>query len=325
MSSAAPAVAIVIPTYNRADLLPAAVDAALAQTAPCRIIVVDDGSTDDTEEVARRYGDRITYVKQANAERGAARNHGARIAGPVDYLVFLDSDDLLAPDHVASLVELLEGQPRAPFAAARITTIDGSGHPLHGNPERVGEIDLAAFLAMGPGVNPSCSLIRRTAFDAVGGFDPDRSLAGSEDWLLFASLLTLAPGLRGAMRTAMYRLHGGNSVNNARSMRRTMLEAHRRFFDGDRGLPYARLRASSRARLLLLSAINWYAAGEPIKSRSDLVAALREHPSVALDPRLAWTAARSLLPPSWAAWLRDRKRDAQRRLSRARGGWSAHT
>ena len=254
-----PSVAIVIPTYNRADFLPAAVDSALAQTVPCRVIVVDDGSKDNTEAVAAAYGDRITYVNQANSERGAARNHGALLAGDVDYLAFLDSDDLLTPDHVARLIEPLERDRRAPFAAPRILVVDAQARPLYPVGARPGDHDLERFLVGGASAG-SFSLIRRSAFDAVGGFDPDRALSGSEDWLFFARLLTLGHGKRGDGCTAHYRLHGGNSVHDARSMGRTMLEAHRRFFDGDLGAPYARWRAPSRARILVGSAINWYAA-----------------------------------------------------------------
>ncbi len=67
-------IAVIIPTYNRADMVCEAVDSALGQTAPGQVIVVDDGSTDDTLARLADYGDAITVVAQENAERGAARN-----------------------------------------------------------------------------------------------------------------------------------------------------------------------------------------------------------------------------------------------------------
>lgn len=88
-----PAVSVVIPAYNRAARLPAAIDSALRQgVADIEIVVVDDGSQDDTRAVVAKYGDRVRYVHQANAGVGAARNTGIRHATGT-FVAFLDSDD----------------------------------------------------------------------------------------------------------------------------------------------------------------------------------------------------------------------------------------
>ncbi len=92
---------IVIPTYNRADFLPATINALLAQTfQKLEILIVDDGSTDNTEQVISGLNDpRLFYFKKENAERGAARNFGARLAKG-EYINFFDSDDLAYADHL---------------------------------------------------------------------------------------------------------------------------------------------------------------------------------------------------------------------------------
>lgn len=93
---------IVIPTYNRADYIRKTVESLLQQgDAAYEIIVVDDGSTDNTEDVlANIKSDKVSYHKKANAERGAARNYGARLAKGT-YINFFDSDDVAYPNHLS--------------------------------------------------------------------------------------------------------------------------------------------------------------------------------------------------------------------------------
>lgn len=107
-----PLVSIVIPCYNAAPWLGPTLDSALAQThARCEIVVIDDGSTDASGEIARRYASAKTLViEQVHAGQSAAFNHGIRVAQG-EYLVFLDADDLLHPEKIArQLLRLQEAQ-----------------------------------------------------------------------------------------------------------------------------------------------------------------------------------------------------------------------
>ena len=102
---------IVIPTYNRATFLPKAIESVLAQSfADWELIIVDDGSTDNTKEVVSRYSDsRITYIYQENAERSAARNNGI-MHTMGDYVCFLDSDNYMKPDRLEKLSAFIENE-----------------------------------------------------------------------------------------------------------------------------------------------------------------------------------------------------------------------
>lgn len=97
-----PYFSVIIPTYNRAAFLPAALDSVLKQKFPSfEIIVVDDGSTDNTEMVVNNYRDeRIRYIRQENKERAAARNTGM-LYSKAPFVTFLDSDDTILPNHLA--------------------------------------------------------------------------------------------------------------------------------------------------------------------------------------------------------------------------------
>ena len=90
---------IIIPTYNYENLLPNAIESVIAQNHPHKLIIIDDGSTDNTKELIQQYQNKhenITYACQANAGPGAARNHGIKLAQG-EYLLFLDADDYLEP------------------------------------------------------------------------------------------------------------------------------------------------------------------------------------------------------------------------------------
>lgn len=122
-----PKVSVIIPTYNRANLISQAIDSVLQQTfSDFEIIVVDDGSTDDTEAVVKVYGDRVRYVWTPNGGTGHARNVGMQHARGT-YFTFLDSDDVLYPYALDLETRLLERFPAVSAVCAEVTGFNDRG------------------------------------------------------------------------------------------------------------------------------------------------------------------------------------------------------
>ena len=108
-------VSVIIPTYNRAHLLKESLDSILRQTVPVReIIVVDDGSTDNTQELVRSYGQPVILLPQNHAGEAAARNRGKTHASS-EWVAFLDSDDVWRPTKIAKQLQYLEQHPSCDF------------------------------------------------------------------------------------------------------------------------------------------------------------------------------------------------------------------
>src|SRR5712672_3063531 len=125
-----PKVSIIIPAYNQARFLGVAIESALRQTfSDLEVIVIDDGSTDQTRQVAAGFGDRIRYIHQDNTGLPGARNRGIRESSG-EYLCFLDSDDFYHPDKLQRQVELLDADPEIGFVYCDIVTTDEAGQPL---------------------------------------------------------------------------------------------------------------------------------------------------------------------------------------------------
>ena len=117
-------VSIVICCYNRARFLPATLDSALSQDYPhTEIILYDDGSTDDTAQVAAQYGDNIRYVQRKNLGVARARTAACQEARG-QYIAFLDDDDLMPPSRISLLFKALQAHPTAKFAVGELAWID---------------------------------------------------------------------------------------------------------------------------------------------------------------------------------------------------------
>jgi glycosyltransferase involved in cell wall biosynthesis len=177
-------VSVVIPTYNYGRFIGEAIESALAQTvAASEIVVVDDGSTDNTESVVRAFGQRVQYVRQENAGVCAARNRGvAESVG--DYVAFLDADDTWEPSKLEMQIARFALDSSIGLVHCGTREFDGStGETIRIN-VCGGEDGLAENLLLwqepgmpGPG---GTIMLSRKAFEAVGGFDT-RMKCG-EDW-----------------------------------------------------------------------------------------------------------------------------------------------
>src|SRR5687767_1849902 len=107
---------IIIPTYNRASFIEKTIHSVLNQTCQdFEIIIVDDGSTDNTEDIIKKINnEKIIYLKIQNSERGFARNYGVQHSSG-DYVTFLDSDDILLPHHFSNSFESIKKYNHPPF------------------------------------------------------------------------------------------------------------------------------------------------------------------------------------------------------------------
>jgi glycosyltransferase involved in cell wall biosynthesis len=180
---ATPLVSTVIPTFNRRDFITRAVDSAFAQTYTHQeVIVVDDGSTDGTEQLLReRYGERIRYVAQPNGGVSNARNHGMRLARG-ELIALLDSDDEWEPSKLEKQVEFLSARPDYGMVLTDVRRVDGQRRPIDVFRRRDvirTDGDVLLDLLLNPSLVPASVLFRRQVFERLGGFD--ETLRTAED------------------------------------------------------------------------------------------------------------------------------------------------
>jgi glycosyltransferase involved in cell wall biosynthesis len=185
-------VSVVVPTFNHARFVTEAVESVLRQTRPpAEVLVVDDGSTDDTADRLARFGSRIRYLRQANAGVSAARNHGVREATK-EYVAFLDSDDVWHPEKLERQMAILERAPNVglvgtgtfDWPAAAFQVVDGSSEL-----RRVTWEDLVVRNQL----TTSSVVVRTDVLRRAGPFDT--AIQGPEDrdvWLRVAALAPVA-------------------------------------------------------------------------------------------------------------------------------------
>lgn len=179
---------VILPAYNGSQVIRKAIDSALAQRVPLHIIVVDDGSIDDTAAIARSYGPQVTVITQANRGVSGARNTGLA-ASRAPYIALLDQDDIWSPDKIARQLDLLEAHPDVGLVFTDMTLLEGDGtivedgfllttppyaaltrQPL-GNAAFLLPDTLAQAVVRFNFISPSTVLLRRRVLEEIGGFD----------------------------------------------------------------------------------------------------------------------------------------------------------
>jgi glycosyltransferase involved in cell wall biosynthesis len=179
---------VIIPAYNVARYLADAIESALGQThPPLEVIVIDDGSTDETPQVLARYAGRIIGIRQRNAGLAAARNRGLAAARG-EFIAFLDADDAWYPNALAVTTEALQRQEGADIVIGAWDSMDCGGRVLQRRAvpphvQRHLQMDARRTLALGNRFPVGGLLIRRRCFACCGLFD--QRLQALEDWELW--------------------------------------------------------------------------------------------------------------------------------------------
>jgi glycosyltransferase involved in cell wall biosynthesis len=294
---------VIIPAFNASKYLPAALESVGSQTfEDWQIVLVDDGSTDNTAEVVApfidRFGPKLRYIRQENHGMSAARNTAIR-ASTSEFIALLDADDVWIPSRLAESVQAFAAQPRAGIAYGLITYMDQEGRPLGTFEGNVGHAEgrIAPYIYMRKVELPCVTVtIRRACIDEVGLFDETmRSTEDRDLWLRIALRHEVAfiPKV-----LAYYRTSPGSVSTNAQRMLQAQLQFIRKHY-GSEGcglLP----RQISWARAYKQRADALKAQGQPQAALMSALQALVIYP---LDLNNTRTAG-SL----FANWVRSRKR-----------------
>ncbi len=224
-------VSVVIPNYNYAHYLREAIDSVLAQTySEIEIIVVDDGSKDDSKEILTGYGDRVRTIFQQNQGVSAARNNGVKESCG-EFIAFLDADDAWLPTKIEKQVARFQADEKLGLVHVGVDEIDADGNSLVHRLEGVeGKVCTVLLMLKREGVlgGGSGMMVRRSVFDETGGFD--MRLSTSADWDLAYRVSERDTVGFVAEILLKYRVHNSNMHANVGVMEHDMMLAFDKAF-----------------------------------------------------------------------------------------------
>jgi glycosyltransferase involved in cell wall biosynthesis len=316
-----PRISVVIPAHNRAELLRATLESVFRQTvAEFEVVLVDDGSTDHTPEVARAYSridHRLRYVRQANGGVGRARNHGIQLAR-AEWVACLDSDDLWLPDKIERDLEAARRHPEAQVLYGGVRFFRGSAV----SPARFARLkgqDVLEPLSLRNLFSVGAVTVRRDCLLVVSGFREDRALGASADWDLWVRLAARYRFAATEAASLLVREHPSNMMHDPAGMERAMRAAVASFLTdpvaGPRLTPFT---ARIESRMLLWAAVGYYGCGQTATARARLASAWALDAGVAREPLWIYTLVRSLLGARLSSSLRLLKRAIRNWTSRPR-------
>jgi len=293
-------VSVVIPCHNQARYLPASIGSAQAQThAPLEIIVVDDGSKDDTAAVASARG--ATVIRQTNAGVSGARNAGLA-AARAEFVVFLDADDELLPAAVETGLQALSSNPAAVCAVGRTRPMDAEGRDVvSAAPRPVVTHLYEAWLSDNFVSTPGAAIFRRQPLEASGGFP--EGVGPAADYAIYLQLARAGLIVDHGQIVARYRAHSASMSRNSRRMLRATMRVLRR---EERLLPAEHQAAFQRGRarwadyygsqIIEWMREDWRSSGPRLAQLSALGTLMRYCPSL-VAARTASRLTRALASP----------------------------
>lgn len=314
---------VVVTAYNYARLLPDAMRALAAQTlAEFELLIVDDGSTDNTEEVAEQFRTRFQdfhYLKKTNGGAADARNHGIERATGT-HIAILDADDVWSPRYLETIQKIFESRPQTEMVFCDGARILGDGRVLRpvfppGLPSLAGPINsVDALFSVCNNFLPSGMVFRKSLYNRIGPFDVRFSHGDDVDWVIRAALAG-ADAQRVDEKLFLHRFHGGNLTGDPIAFLETWLTIYQEQLRTSRLGPECERRARSFARdyVLRLLGICSPSEGRSLLARS--IEALGGDPvlrCVYLSTYLGSSYA--LRPLKWAKRLMRGRRAAAQRL-----------
>jgi glycosyltransferase involved in cell wall biosynthesis len=303
-----PKVSVIIPTYNRANLITDTIQSVLEQSfRDFEIIVIDDGSTDNTREIVSAFP--VRYFRQENQGVAAARNKGIE-AAQGEYIALLDSDDILLESTLRKGVEVLDSYPQVAFSYGQAYLMDEKGVIIRLRNQngkqpyvrvREGSEEIKELLTRGNYICTPTVLARRRYLYDVGLFDTTFRY-GSEDFDLLVRLAKKYAVAYIAEPLVKYRIHPG-SIGTARKLEE-IEQSHRLIIEGvlsDAGVgPLLSSQRPIAYFYLYLRLANYaYGSNDKRVAREYLLKALQTHPGVFFQKRfLSWVSqfARTELP-----------------------------
>jgi glycosyltransferase involved in cell wall biosynthesis len=297
--SGVPAISVIIPAYNAARTIGTAVDSVLGQTfEDLELLVVDDGSVDDTPTVVEARSDpRVTVIRGANAGVSTARNRGLeRATGTA--VAFLDADDVWEPRKLERQFEALQLHPDAGMCFATAAIVDDELRPI-GTDVAAKRADYTAALLLEGNViagGGSGAMVRSSVIEQVGPFDPQLSQCADWDMWLRMSVVTEFMALDEPL--VLYRSAAGSMSSDPGLLERDTLALLDKFFAGESAAPYRSKRGSAYANQRMVLAGSYLHSRRLRDALRCVAAAVRD------DPRSA--AGLLSVPLRWADRARRR-------------------
>lgn len=286
------AVSVVIPTYNHARYLPDAINSVLAQTFDdWEALIIDDGSTDNTREVAAQFTDpRISYIYQENRGLSGARNTGLAVAQG-ELIALLDADDQWMPGFLARMVNELNNHPDAAAAYCGFRWMDAGGSPLKQSvlkvvsPERFREV----LLYEGSWLSACAVVVHAAAYRCVGLFD--ESLRACEDYDMWLRMSASMQFIGVAEVLVYYRRAGTNMSDDVERMSAALSTVLVRHLGFERTLEADQSgnRTIAFSQIYLMCAQESLASGRPVESAKAIQWLLAHRPDIACSLEL-WSA-----------------------------------